>query len=167
MACRYTILRYFNVAGADPNGRTGQRHRGATHLIKVACEVALGRRAVLQVFGDDYPTPRRHLRARLHPRHRSRRRAHRRADEARPAGEARVFNCGYGTGHSVREVVAMFGEVMGKPLPTQMRPRRAGDPPSLVCDSGKLQQEFGWRPEIGSLRTIVETALRWEGRNRT
>ena len=82
------------------------------------------------------------------------------------AGETRVFNCGYGTGHTVKEVVTMFGEVLGKPLPIQMRPRRPGDPPALVCDSRKLQDELGWRPEIASLRAIVETALRWEGRNR-
>ena len=163
---RATILRYFNVAGADPNGRTGQRTKEATHLIKVAAEVANGTRTALQIFGDDYPTrdgtcvrdyihvtdlADAHLAALMTP---------------GPTGETRVFNCGYGTGHTVKEVVAMFGEVLGKPLPTQMRPRRPGDPPALVCDSRKLQDELGWRPEIASLRVIVETALRWEGRNR-
>ena len=163
---RATIFRYFNVAGADPSGRTGQRTKEATHLIKVAAEVATGRRNALQIFGDDYPTrdgtcvrdyihvtdlADAHIAALMTP---------------GQAGETRIFNCGYGTGHTVKEVVAMFGEVMGKPLPTEMRPRRPGDPPALVCDSRKLQDELGWRPEIASLRAIVETALRWEGRNR-
>ena len=80
-------------------------------------------------------------------------------------GEPRTFNCGYGTGHTVKEVVSMFGEVLGRPLPSQQRPRRPGDPPALVCDSRKLQTELGWRPEIASLRVIVGTALRWEQRN--
>ncbi len=159
---RATILRYFNVAGADPNGRAGQRTKEATHLIKVAAEVAIGRRPALEIYGDDYPTrdgtcvrdyihvmdlADAHLAALMKP--------------GRPS-ETRVFNCGYGTGHTVKEVVATFGEVLGHALATQMRPRRAGDPPALVCDARKLQAELGWRPEIASLRTIVETALRWE-----
>lgn len=162
---RATIFRYFNVAGADINGRTGQRTKEATHLIKVAAEVATGRRPLLQIFGDDYPTrdgtcvrdyihvtdlADAHIAALTKP--------------GNP-GEPRTFNCGYGTGHTVKEVVAMFSEVLGRPLPAQPRPRRPGDPPALVCDSRKLQTELGWRPEIASLRTIVETALRWEQRN--
>jgi UDP-glucose 4-epimerase len=162
---RSTIFRYFNVAGADLNGRTGQRTKEATHLIKVAAEVASGRRPQLQIFGDDYPTrdgtcvrdyihvtdlADAHIAALTKPGN---------------AGETRTFNCGYGTGHTVKEVVAMFGEVLGRPLPAQQRPRRPGDPPALVCDSRKLQSELGWRPEVASLRVIVETALRWEQRN--
>ena len=161
---RATILRYFNVAGADPNGRTGQRTKEATHLIKVAAEVAAGRRPALQIFGDDYPTrdgtcvrdyihvmdlADAHLAALMKP---------------GDPGQTRIFNCGYGTGHSVKEVAAKFSEVLGRALPTQTRPRRPGDPPALVCDARKLQDQLGWRPEIGSLRTIVETALRWEER---
>ena len=159
-----TILRYFNVAGADLNGRTGQRTKEATHLIKVAAEVATGRRAALQIFGEDYPTRdgtcvRDYIHVTdLADAHLAALTKHDRA------GETRVFNCGYGTGHTVKEVAAMFGAVLGRPLPVQSRPRRAGDPPALVCDSRKLQAELGWRPEIASLRTIVETALRWEQR---
>lgn len=162
---RATIFRYFNVAGADLNARTGQRTKEATHLVKVAAEVATGRRPLLQIFGDDYPTrdgtcvrdyihvtdlADAHIAALTKP---------------GTPGETRVYNCGYGTGHTVKEVVAAFSDVLGRPLPTQQRPRRAGDPPALVCDSRKLQAELGWRPEVASLRTIVETALRWEQRN--
>jgi len=162
---RATIFRYFNVAGADLNGRTGQRTKEATHLIKVAAEVATGRRPMLQIYGADYPTrdgtcvrdyihvtdlADAHIAALTKP--------------GNP-GETRIYNCGYGTGHTVKEVVSMFGEVLGRPLPVQARPRRAGDPPALVCDSRKLQSELGWRPEVASLRVIVETALRWEQRN--
>ncbi|MBI1210142.1 MAG: UDP-glucose 4-epimerase GalE [Alphaproteobacteria bacterium] len=163
---RATIFRYFNVAGADLNGRSGQRTKEATHLIKVAAEVATGRRPVLQIYGDDYPTrDGTCVRDYIHVTDLADAHIAALAKPGNP-GETRIYNCGYGTGHTVKEVVAMFGEVLGRPLPVQPRTRRPGDPPALVCDSRKLQNELGWRPEVASLRVIVETALRWEQRNR-
>ena len=163
---RATILRYFNVAGADLQMRTGQRTIEATHLVKVASEVAAGVRPVLSIFGTDYPTrdgtcvrdyvhvmdlALAHELALLKP---------------GAAGETRVFNCGYGTGHSVREVVRAFEQVRHKPLPTRDMPRRPGDPPALACDSTRLKQALGWTPRHASLETIVDTALAWEKRLR-
>ena len=159
---RATILRYFNVAGADPGLRTGLRTENATHLIKVACEVATGKRAVLDIYGTDYPTPDGTcVRDYIHVMDLAL--AHELA-LTKPAreGETRIYNCGYGTGHSVRQVVAAFGEVLNHPLPTRDRPRRAGDAATLACDSAKLKRELGWAPQHASLKTIVETALNWE-----
>jgi UDP-glucose 4-epimerase len=159
---RATILRYFNVAGADPRMRTGQRTQAATHLVKVASEVAAGIRPELNIFGTDYPTPDgtcvrdyvhvmdlalAHELALLKP---------------GQAGETRIFNCGYGTGHSVREVVGAFNAVLGRSLPTRDMPRRAGDPPALACDASRLKKDLGWSPSHASIGKIVETALAWE-----
>ena len=159
---RATILRYFNVAGADPRLRTGLRTENATHLIKVAAEVANGKRAALDVYGTDYPTPDGTcVRDYIHVMDLAG--AHELAlTKPGVAGETRVFNCGYGTGYSVRQVVEAFGQVLNHPLATRDRPRRAGDAPAIACDSAKLKRELGWTPQYASIRTIVDTALRWE-----
>lgn len=159
---RATILRYFNVAGADPLLRSGQRTPEATHLIKVAAEVATGARPSLDVFGTDYPTPDGTcVRDFIHVMDLAL--AHELAlTKPGQAGETRTYNCGYGTGHSVRQVVEAFGKVLNHPLPARDRPRRPGDPPALVCDSAKLKRELGWVPQHASIGTIVETALNWE-----
>ncbi len=159
---RSTILRYFNVAGADPRLRTGLRTENATHLIKVASEVAAGERAALDIFGTDYPTPDGTcIRDYIHVMDLAQ--AHELAlTKPGREGDTRVFNCGYGTGHSVREVVAAFGKVLNHTLPTHDRPRRPGDAPAIACDSAKLKRELGWTPKHASLTTIVETALNWE-----
>jgi UDP-glucose 4-epimerase len=159
---RATILRYFNVAGADIKLRTGQRTPEATHLIKVAAEVAAGQRSHLSIFGTDYPTrDGTCIRDYIHVMDLAL--AHELALlKPGEAGITRTFNCGYGTGHSVREVVNAFGEVLKRPLPTRDMPRRAGDPPALACDSSKLKRELGWSPAHASIDAIVETALGWE-----
>lgn len=159
---RATILRYFNVAGADPKLRTGQRTPEATHLIKVAAEVATGARPSLDIFGTDYPTADGTcVRDYIHVMDLAL--AHELAlTQPGIAGETRIYNCGYGTGHSVRQVVDAFGKVLNHPLPARDRPRRPGDPPALVCDSAKLKRELGWVPQHASIGTIVETALNWE-----
>lgn len=159
---RATIFRYFNVAGADPQLRTGQRTPEATHLIKVAAEVATGARPSLDIFGTDYPTPDGTcVRDYIHVMDLAL--AHELAlTKPGTAGETRTYNCGYGTGHSVRQVVDAFGKVLNHPLPSRDRPRRPGDPPALVCDSAKLKRELGWAPQHASIGTIVETALNWE-----
>jgi UDP-glucose 4-epimerase len=159
---RATIFRYFNVAGADPQLRTGQRTPEATHLIKVAAEVATGARPSLDIFGTDYPTPDGTcVRDYIHVMDLAL--AHELAlTKPGTAGETRTYNCGYGTGHSVRQVVDAFGKVLNHPLPSRDRPRRPGDPPALVCDSAKLKRELGWAPQHASIATIVETALNWE-----
>lgn len=159
---RATILRYFNVAGADVKLRTGQRTPEATHLIKVAAEVAAGQRSHLSIFGTDYPTrDGTCIRDYIHVMDLAL--AHELA-LLKPGvdGVTRTYNCGYGTGHSVREVVNAFSEVLKRPLPTRDMPRRAGDPPALACDSSKLKRELGWAPAHASIETIVETALGWE-----
>ncbi|MCE9523536.1 MAG: UDP-glucose 4-epimerase GalE [Alphaproteobacteria bacterium] len=159
---RATILRYFNVAGADPLLRTGLRTENATHLIKIAAEVAAGRRAHLDIYGTDYDTPDGTcVRDYIHVMDLAQ--AHERAlTQPGTAGETRIYNCGYGTGHSVRQVVAAFGEVLNHALPARDRPRRAGDAAALACDSAKLKRELGWVPQHANLKTIVETALNWE-----
>jgi len=159
---RSTILRYFNVAGADPKLRTGQRTPEATHLVKVASEVATGKRPVLGIFGTDYPTrDGTCIRDYIHVMDLAL--AHELAllKPGEP-GTTRVFNCGYGTGHSVREVVDAFTPVLRRPLPTQDKPRRAGDPPALACDATQLKQNLGWTPRHASIAAIVSTALAWE-----
>ncbi|MEQ1756365.1 MAG: UDP-glucose 4-epimerase GalE [Micropepsaceae bacterium] len=159
---RATILRYFNVAGADVGLRSGQRTPEATHLIKVAAEVAAGRRPHLNIFGTDYPTnDGTCVRDYIHVMDLAL--AHELAlVKPGDASQTRIFNCGYGTGYSVKEVVTAFGKVLGKPLPIKNMPRRAGDPPALACNSAKLKRELGWMPDHASIETIVETALNWE-----
>ena len=159
---RATILRYFNVAGADTRLRTGQRTAEATHLIKVASEVAIGKREVLEIYGTDYPTPDgTAVRDYIHVMDLAL--AHELAllKPGQP-GEPRVYNCGYGTGHSVRQVVDAFGKALNHPLATRESGRRAGDAAALACDAAKLKRELEWVPANASLATIVESALNWE-----
>ena len=159
---RATIFRYFNVAGADLGLRTGQRTPEATHLIKVAAQVATGERAQLDIYGTDYPTPDgTAVRDYIHVMDLASAHALALTKPGQP-GEARLYNCGYGTGHSVREVVSAFDKVLNHALPTRDCPRRPGDVATLACDARKLKSELGWTPRYASIATIVETALDWE-----
>ncbi|MGE7418192.1 UDP-glucose 4-epimerase GalE, partial [Methylobacterium tarhaniae] len=158
----YVVLRYFNVAGADPRGRSGQSTPNATHLIKVATQAALGRRERLEVFGTDYPTPdgsclrdyiqvsdlaQAHLVALNH---------------LRGGGESLTLNCGYGRGYSVLEVIDVVKSVSGVDFPVKVSPRRAGDPSRIVAGADRIQAELGWVPQHDDLRAIVTQALAWE-----
>ena len=159
---RYVILRYFNVAGADPRGRTGQTSPRATHLIKRASQVALGRLAHLDIFGTDYPTADgTGVRDYIHVSDLVA--AHVLAlDYLRDGGAATIMNCGYGHGASVREVIASVERVTGQRLPVKETSRRAGDPPWLVADARKLRAVLNWTSEHDDLDDIVRTALAWE-----
>jgi UDP-glucose 4-epimerase len=161
-ALRYVILRYFNVAGADPLGRMGQATPDATHLIKVACEAAAGRRRQVAVYGTDYPTPDgTGIRDYIHVEDLAD--AHLRAlDYLREGGKSAILNCGYGHGYSVREVLDMVQKVAGKRLDIVDAPRRPGDPPALAADAGLITATLGWKPRYDDLEFIVRTALEWE-----
>lgn len=161
---RYVALRYFNVAGADPAGRAGQCSQTATHLIKIASQVAVGSRPEIAVYGDDYPTQDGTcVRDYVHVTDLAE--AHVRAlEHLERGGASRVFNCGYGRGRSILEVLKAFEEVLGKPLPMRFAPRRAGDPPELVAAGDRIRAELGWTPRHEDLRGIVETAMAWERR---
>ncbi len=161
---RYVALRYFNVAGADAKGRTGQSSPRATHLIKRASQVALGRVAHLDIFGTDYPTADgTGVRDYIHVSDLVD--AHARAlDYLREGGPAAVMNCGYGHGASVRDVIASMERVTGRPLPVKESPRRAGDPPWLVADARKVRDVLGWRPQHDDLDKIIRSAYAWEQR---
>jgi UDP-glucose 4-epimerase len=160
----YVILRYFNVAGADPAGRTGERRPVATHLINVATQVALGRLSTMAIFGEDYDTPDgtcirdyihvsdladAHLCALAH------------LDRG---GTGKILNCGYGNGASVREVLDRVEQVSGRKLAVRSAPRRPGDPPRLVAAADRIRTELGWQPRYDDLATIIRTALDWEER---
>lgn len=159
---RYVALRYFNVAGADPKGRTGQSTPQATHLIKVASEAALGKRERLAIFGTDYETrDGTCIRDYIHVTDLAR--VHILALEALEAGEkSRVLNCGYGHGYTVREVIEAVKRVSEVDFEVADADRRAGDPPELIADSTKLREQFGWQPEHDEIDEIVRTALEWE-----
>jgi UDP-glucose 4-epimerase len=161
---RHVILRYFNVAGCDPQGRIGQSTRNATLLVKVACEAALGRRPALQVHGVDYPTPDgTGVRDYIHVDDLAD--AHLCAlRRLREGGTSTTLNCGYGHGYSVREVIRSVERACGTPLPVVEGPRRDGDPPSLVADAHRIGAELGWVPHHDDLDYIVHTALAWERR---
>ncbi|NHT74899.1 UDP-glucose 4-epimerase GalE [Rhizobiaceae bacterium CRRU44] len=160
----YTVLRYFNVAGADPKGRSGQSSKTSTHLIKIACAVALGKRPSMSVFGTDYPTPdgtcvrdyihvwdlvQAHLKA---------------LQRMRAGGGSLVANCGYGHGFSVLEVLDTVKRVNGADLTVDFAPRRAGDPAMIVANPALAMKELGWVPEYDDLDVIVRHALDWEDR---
>jgi UDP-glucose 4-epimerase len=159
---KYTILRYFNVAGADPNGRTGQSTPGATHLIKVACETALGKRASMNVFGTDYATPDGTcLRDYIHVSDLVA--AHRLAlQRLRGGGDSLLANCGYGHGYSVLQVVDAVRRVHGADFDVRLGERRPGDPAAIVANSERARAELGWRPQRDDLDAIVADALSWE-----
>jgi UDP-glucose 4-epimerase len=161
---QYVALRYFNVAGADPKGRGGQSTPRATHLIKVACEAVLGKRSHLDVYGTDYPTPdgtclrdyihvtdltRAHLAALRH---------------LRAGGSSDVFNCGYGRGFSVLDVVDAVKRAAGRDFPVRRVPRRPGDPAVVIASAGKISKVLGWVPHHDDLDGIVAGALKWEER---
>ena len=161
---RYHVLRYFNVAGADPQGRTGQSTPKATHLIKRAAQVALGRVSHLDIFGTDYPTPDgTGVRDYIHVTDLAN--AHLLALDALRAGApATVYNCGYGRGLSVRQVVAAVERVTGASLPVREGPRRAGDPPTLISDPSRIKAALGWKPAHDDLDGIIRSAIAWERR---
>lgn len=158
----YVVLRYFNVAGADPQGRAGQLTKNATLLIKVACETAAGARNRMSVFGTDYPTAdgtcirdyihvtdlvAAHLDALRH---------------LRAGGENLVLNCGYGRGYSVLEVIDTVKKISGKDFPVEFAPRRAGDPVAIVARADKIRVKLGWKPALDDLSRIVTHAYDWE-----
>ncbi len=160
----YVILRYFNVAGADPKGRTGQSSPNATHLIKVAAQAALGKSPFMEVFGVDFPTKdgsgvrdyvqvtdlvRAHVAALKH---------------LRAGGESLVCNCGYGSGYSVLEVIDTVKKVSGANFTVKLSPRRAGDPAALTAKADLIREKLHWQPEFDDLETIVQQALAWEER---
>ena len=160
----YSVLRYFNVAGADPKGRTGQSTKGATLLIKVAAETALGKRPFMEIYGDDYPTPDGTcIRDYIHVSDLVA--AHRLAlDRLRAGGPSIVANCGYGHGYSVLEVMDSVKKAYGGEINVRMAGRRPGDAISVVANSDLARQEFGWVPRLDSLDRIVTDALSWERR---
>ena len=159
---RYVALRYFNVAGADPRGRSGQSTANATHLIKVASQTALGERPYMEVFGTDYPTPDgsclrdyiqvsdlvdAHVVALNH------------LDRG---GDSLTLNCGYGRGYSVLEVIEVVKKVSGVDFEVRVSPRRPGDPAQIVARADRIRDELGWRPRYDDLERIVDQALSWE-----
>jgi UDP-glucose 4-epimerase len=159
----FCALRYFNVAGADPQGRSGQSTEGATHLIKVAVEAALGRRASVSVFGTDYATPDgTGVRDYIHVSDLAD--AHVLALEALIAepGRSLTMNCGYGSGFSVLEVLDAVDRVTNLKLERVLAPRRAGDPDSLISDNARIKATLPWVPKYADLDTIVAHALQWE-----
>jgi len=159
---RYVILRYFNVAGADPNCRTGQSTRNATQVIKVALETALGLRPKLDIYGSDYPTPDGTcIRDYIHVSDLVR--AHSDALRyLRDGGGSVTLNCGYGHGFSVREVVQMAKRVSGVDFKVETAPRRLGDPARIVAASDRARATLGWKPQYDDLATIITHALAWE-----
>ncbi len=161
---RYVALRYFNVAGCDPEGRIGQSTKNATLLVKVACEAALGKRPRLAIFGTDYDTPDgTGVRDYIHVDDLAR--AHLDALRyLREGGASATLNCGYGHGYSVREVLAAVGRAHGSPVPFIEEPRRAGDPPSLIAAADRIRATLGWTPRHDDLDFIARTALAWERR---
>jgi len=159
---RYVALRYFNVAGADPHGRCGQSTPRATHLIKVACETALGKRTHMDVFGTDYPTPDGTcIRDYIHVKDLAR--AHVEAlSHLRRGGASAVFNCGYSKGYSVLQVIDAVKRASGVDFEVRLSPRRPGDPASIIAGSERIRADLGWVPEHDDLDKIVGQALAWE-----
>ncbi len=159
---RYVSLRYFNVAGADPEGRIGQSYKNATHLITRALKTAKGEYEKLYIFGTDYPTPDGTcIRDFIH------------VDDLAEAhvlalkyllegGNSDIFNCGYGHGYSVKEVVETAKKVTGINFPVEETYRREGDPAVLVADSSRLKEKLGWKPKYDDLEFIIKTAWNWE-----
>ncbi len=159
---QYIALRYFNVAGGDPQGRIGQSTPRATHLIKVACQTALGQRANLEVFGTDYDTPDGTcLRDYIHVSDLIA--AHIDAlGYLRTGGSSGIFNCGYGKGYSVLDVIKAVERANGAALPVKFVARREGDPVAIIAGADRIRSLLGWQPKHENLDFIVETALNWE-----
>ncbi|RLA94201.1 MAG: UDP-glucose 4-epimerase GalE [Deltaproteobacteria bacterium] len=160
----YVSLRYFNVAGADPEARIGQASREPTHLITRALKAAAGRLPRIEIYGTDYPTPDGTcIRDYIHVEDLAE--VHLLSLEyLLDGGRSRVYNCGYGRGHSVREVIEEVKRVTGVDFSVVEGPRRPGDPPELVADPSRIKAELGWSPRYGDLGSIIETAWRWERR---
>jgi UDP-glucose-4-epimerase GalE len=153
-------LRYFNAAGASPDGTIGEDHHPETHLIPLVVQAVLGQRPHIEVFGTDYPTPDGTcIRDYIHVDDLAE--AHLLALERLQPGRLLYYNLGTGRGYSVREVIHTVEEVTGKRAPVKEGPRRQGDPPELVAAPGKIQRDLGWRPRYTELRPIVETAWNW------
>lgn len=159
---KYVILRYFNVAGADPDGLIGQNFPNATHLIKVACQTALGIRESLSVFGTDFDTPdKTGVRDYIHVTDLSS--AHVTAlEHLEKGGNSDTYNCGYGSGSSVLEVIKSVKKVSGKDFKVINAPKRAGDPAKLIADNSKILKRLNWVPKYNDLDFICETAYLWE-----
>jgi len=159
---KYVALRYFNVSGADPEGQIGQSSPGATHLLKVASEVATGKREVIEVFGTDYPTnDGTCVRDYIHVTDLAD--AHVKALEfLAKGGESQVLNCGYGHGFSVHEVLTKYQEVTGVKLNIKNGPRRAGDPAVVMSVAQKIRNLLHWEPKFDDLKIIIRTAYEWE-----
>jgi UDP-glucose 4-epimerase len=161
---RSVVLRYFNVAGADPAGRTGQSARGATHILKVAIEAVTGQRDHVAVFGTDYDTPDgTGIRDYIHVSDLVG--AHLAAlDHLRGGGDSLVLNCGYGHGYSVLELLEAVQAVSGQVIDVRPRDRRAGDVPVMVAAAERIKKVLGWQPRYDDINVIVEHALAWEGK---
>ena len=159
---KYIALRYFNVAGADPEGELGETKKDATHLITMCVRTAAGKRDKLSVFGTDYPTSDGTcVRDYIHVMDLAD--AHILAlEHLLSGGESNVFNCGYGKGYSVQEVVTEAKNATGVDFAVEYTERRAGDPPELVADSTKIKQTLGWKPKYDDLGFIIKTAWEWE-----
>jgi UDP-glucose 4-epimerase len=158
----YVVLRYFNVAGADPEARIGLATVGATHLLKIAVEVATGRRASIEVFGTDYPTRDGScIRDFIHVSDLAQ--AHRCAlSYLRNGGASTTLNCGYGRGYSVLETIEAVRRVSGRNMAVQYAPRRAGDIMTMVADTSRIRSALDWTPQLDNLETIAAHVLAWE-----
>ncbi len=164
-AFNYGALRYFNVAGADPQGRSGQASKGATHLLKVACETAVGKRTHVDVFGTDYPTPDGTcVRDYIHVSDLASAHVAGAGSADGEPGRKLHLNIGYGRGTSVLEMLDVLDEVNGTPIKRVMGERRAGDPPQLVASNRRLVERLGWKPRYADTATIIRSALEWERR---
>ncbi|WP_197136160.1 UDP-glucose 4-epimerase GalE [Crateriforma conspicua] len=156
----YAALRYFNAAGARPDGTIGEDHDPESHIIPIVLQVALGQREFITIFGDDYPTPDGTcIRDYIHVDDLGD--AHLKALEKLEPGKGICVNLGTGKGTSVREIVEACREVTGHPIPEKMGERRAGDPPELVADASMARQVLGWEPKYNDAKSIVETAWAW------
>lgn len=160
----FVALRYFNVAGSDPGGRIGQMSPNASHLIKRACEAALGRLDRFDIFGDDYPTPDGTcVRDYIHVSDLAD--AHLAAlSYLEGGGSSQILNCGYGRGYSVREVVEAVSRCSGRQLRVGMAPRRPGDSPAVVAATERIRRVLGWTPRLDDLDILIRTTLDWEQR---
>lgn len=158
----FAALRYFNVAGADPGGRIGEATPDNSHLVKIACETAIGLRPAVRINGTDYPTPDGTcIRDYVHVEDLAS--AHVKAlDYLQAGGSSTILNCGYGHGQSVREVLDMMREVSGVDFLIEEGARRPGDPPQLIADNTKIKRVLGWKPCYDDLRFILRTSWDWE-----
>jgi len=159
---RYAALRYFNVAGADAECRSGECAPVSSHLIKIAAEAAVGKRPQISIFGEDYPTPDGTcIRDYIHVSDLAA--AHLSALEyLEHGGDSATVNCGYGRGYSVREVLDVVRKVSDRPIEIKSDIRRPNDPPELVADTRKIQELLGWQPANDDIETIVSSAIQWE-----